>query len=241
MLLKRWLIFFGCDFACTVRMCALWFRSCVNVLPQKSHLNCFSLCCTRGCGLLLGPWLCPLCCCCCFVALSSFWDNNFEAFRLNFGDASKSPSNSICCFFESLPLSFHLSNISALSLLKAGLNAELELPKAVVCACCPKPVAPNPVGAADWGVLNKPPVEAAGCPKAEVAGAPKELVELVALKVEVWVVFLKPPNPSCGLNAELELPKAVVCACCPKPVAPNPVGAADWGVPNRPENQGQLL
>ena len=53
----------GFNFSCTVRMCALWFRRCVNVLSQKSHLNCFSLCCTRG--LLLGPWLCPLCCCCC--------------------------------------------------------------------------------------------------------------------------------------------------------------------------------
>lgn len=50
-----------------------------------------------------------------------------------------------------------------------------------------------------WGwafvAPKRPPVEAAGCPKAEVAGAPKVLVELVAPKVEVWVVFPKPPNP----------------------------------------------
>ena len=47
----------------------------------------------------------------------------------------------------------------------------------------------------------------------------------VALKAPP--VFGVPNPPPAGLNAELELPKAVVCACCPKPVAPNPVGAAD--------------
>ena len=29
----------GFNFSCTVRMCALWFRRCVNVLSQKSHLS----------------------------------------------------------------------------------------------------------------------------------------------------------------------------------------------------------
>ena len=51
-----------------------------------------------------------------------------------------------------------------------------------------------PAGVWVFEAPKRPPVDAAGCPKAEVP-VPKVLVELVAPNVEVCALLPKPPNP----------------------------------------------